>query len=86
MPELCRFHGIVIRMFHDEHGQPHFHAVYGSDNAAIGIDKLEVLAGRLPRREMSLVIKWAKLHQRELHDAWRRIQQDRRPGKIAPLP
>ena len=85
MPELCRFYGIVIRMFHDEHGQPHFHAVCGRDNAAIGIDKLEVLAGRLPRREMSLVIKWAKLHQRELRDAWRRIEQDRSPGKIAPL-
>jgi len=28
LPELSRFHGIVIRMFHDEHGQPHFHAVY----------------------------------------------------------
>jgi len=86
LPELSRFHGIVIRMFHDEHDQPHFHAVYGRDNAAIGINTLEVLAGNLPRREMSLVIRWAKLHQGELSDAWNRIQQDQPPGKITPLP
>ena len=86
MPELCRFYGIVIRMYHDDHHPPHFHAVYGSDDAAIGIDKLDVIAGRLPRRAMALVIEWANLHQRELREAWRRIEQDRSPGKIAPLP
>ena len=76
MPELCRFHDIVIRMFHA--------VCWGRDNAAIGIDKLEVLAGRLPRREMSLVIKWAKLHQRELRDAWRRWAGEarRRSGPV----
>ncbi|HSP33885.1 MAG TPA: DUF4160 domain-containing protein [Thermoanaerobaculia bacterium] len=30
MPEICRFFGIVIAMFHDEHPPPHFHARYGS--------------------------------------------------------
>ena len=86
MPELCRFHGIIIRMYHDDHNPPHFHAVYGGDEAAIGIDRLDVLEGRLPRRAMSLVTEWAKLHQRELHQAWHRLEQDRSPGKIAPLP
>jgi len=28
MPELCRFYGIVIRMYYDDHLPPHFHAVY----------------------------------------------------------
>jgi len=26
MPEISRFHGIVIAMFHDDHESPHFHA------------------------------------------------------------
>jgi hypothetical protein len=25
MPEICRFYGIVIKMFYDEHNPPHFH-------------------------------------------------------------
>ena len=29
MPELSRFYGIVIRMYFDDHGPPHFHAYYG---------------------------------------------------------
>lgn len=29
MPELCRFYGIIIRMFWADHPPPHFHAVYG---------------------------------------------------------
>ena len=29
MPELSRFYGIVIRMYYDDHGPPHFHAYYG---------------------------------------------------------
>jgi hypothetical protein len=29
MPEVCRFFGIVIRMYFDEHNPPHFHAIYG---------------------------------------------------------
>jgi hypothetical protein len=33
MPELCRFYGIVIKMFFRkrEHNPPHFHAIYGED-------------------------------------------------------
>ena len=28
MPEICRFYGIVIQMFYDDHSPPHFHAEY----------------------------------------------------------
>jgi len=26
MPEISRFYGIVIKMFHNDHEPPHFHA------------------------------------------------------------
>lgn len=29
MPELSRFQGIVVRMFFNDHGPPHFHAYEG---------------------------------------------------------
>ncbi len=28
MPEICRFLGIVIAMYHNDHAPPHFHAKY----------------------------------------------------------
>ena len=37
MPELCRFFGIIIRMYYNDHAPPHFHAVYGEDEVLIEI-------------------------------------------------
>lgn len=45
MPEICRFYGIVIAMFYDEHNPPHFHARYGGHTVAIDIRTLSVLEG-----------------------------------------
>jgi len=53
MPELSRFYGIVIKMYFDDHDPPHFHAEYAEDQAVIGIEKLAVIAGRLPPRGKS---------------------------------
>jgi hypothetical protein len=38
MPELSRFLGIVIGMFFNEHGPPHFHAVYGEHKITVEIE------------------------------------------------
>jgi hypothetical protein len=45
MPTISVFFGIIIRMYYREHAPPHFHAIYGDQHAAIGIDTLEVLEG-----------------------------------------
>jgi Domain of unknown function (DUF4160) len=59
MPELCRFFGIIIRMYFNDHDPPHFHAVYGEDEVLIEIDTLVVVRGELPRRALALVVEWA---------------------------
>ena len=48
MPELCRFHGLVITTYHNEHGVPHFHVVYAECDATIEIET-ERVHGSLPR-------------------------------------
>jgi hypothetical protein len=55
MPEICRFYGIIIRMFYDDHNPPHFHAFYGDDEAWININTLAVFSGSLPGRALGLV-------------------------------
>ena len=39
MPEICRFFGIIITMFADDHNPPHFHVRYGDYEAIVTIDK-----------------------------------------------
>ena len=85
VPELSRFYGIVIRMYFSDHGPPHFHAVYGEQEALVEIDGLTLLQGRLSPRAKSLVLEWALLHQTELRAAWQRASRLEPPGKIAPL-
>lgn len=84
MPELSRFFGIVICMFWADHGPPHFHAYYGSDEAQISLDG-EILKGGLPRRAMSLVLEWLALHRREVTDDWERARKRQALLPIAPL-
>ena len=85
MSELCRFNGIVIRMFHREHPPPHFHAVYGEYQATIDITTLSVSEGFLPRRVERMVLGWANVRQTELNRAWELVSELQNPGKIAPL-
>lgn len=85
MPELCRFYGIVIRMYFDDHSPPHFHALYGGDEAIVAIDTLSILQGRLPPRALGMVTEWASQHQAELFAAWKRAKNLQPPGKIEPL-
>jgi len=85
MPEICRFYGIVIAMFYDEHNPPHFHARYGGHKVAIDIRTLSVLEGRFPARALGMVIEWASQHQIELLENWERARSEQVPNKIPPL-
>lgn len=70
MPEICRFLGIVITMYFDEHNPPHFHVRYNEYRASIEIESLNVMAGSVPARVRGLVAEWAELHRRELLAMW----------------
>jgi hypothetical protein len=85
MPTLCTFYGITVRMYYDDHGPPHVHAIYADAQVLIDIETLEVLRGGLPRRALALVLEWAKLRQLELRAAWKRAEAHEPLGTIPPL-
>ena len=88
MPEICRFYGIIIKMFFEEHNPPYFHAEYGSFEALIEIDTLAVIGGKLPPRALGLVMEWVALHQKELIELivlWQNAREQKPLGKIEPL-
>lgn len=85
MPEISRFFGIVIKMYYNDHFPPHFHAEYGEFIAEIGIETLEIIRGKLPRRALTLVLEWASLHRDELKQNWDRAREHEEILPIAPL-
>jgi hypothetical protein len=86
MPEICRFYGIIIRMFWADHPPPHFHAIYGEYEAVIDIMTAEIIQGQLPRRAHSLVAEWINLHRDELIEVWAQARHSQPLNRIDPLP
>src|SRR4029078_12716069 len=88
VPEISRFHGIIIRMFverSERHHLAHFHAHYQDAVGVYAIDGIALVAGALPQPQHRLVVAWAKLHQLELQADWDALRAGQRPAKIEPL-
>lgn len=85
MPTISTFFGIFIRMYFDEHAPAHFHAYYGDHAAAIEIETLRVMKGKLPQRVLGLVLEWASLHRDELLQDWFLAERHKPLKDIIPL-
>lgn len=70
MPVICRFYGIVIKVYFNDHIPPHFHALYGEYNGVFDIESFEMIEGDLPKRAKKLVQEWAAENKEELKCMW----------------
>ncbi len=81
MPELCRFEGLIITMYFNEHNPPHFHIDYKGKEAQFDIVQGVITKGFLPSREARLILAWYELHKAELLEMW----ESKEFKKIKPL-
>lgn len=84
VPEISRFFGIVIQMYHDDHLPPHFHARYGEYRVKVRIADGGT-EGAFPPRAAALVLEWWQLHQVELTINWDRARAGKPLRRLAPL-
>ena len=72
MPEICRFYGIVIKMFFKpkEHEPSHLHALYGEYVGIFDLQTMEMTEGDLPMKAQELVKEWMLENQRKLLAMW----------------
>jgi len=85
MPEICRFYGIIIAMFYDDHEPPHFHVRYSEYKAVVEIETLRILDGELPPRALGMVVEWAVQHREELRAEWSLARRKQPLFKIDPI-
>jgi hypothetical protein len=85
MPEICRFLGISICMYFNDHDPPHFHVRYNEFRAVFRVADLSMSDGQLPPRITALVLEWANLFRADLLDAWERLRADGVAVRIPPL-
>ena len=72
MPVISRFYGLIIKMYFQqaEHQPPHIHVTYAEYAGSIVIANGKVLEGDLPKKALSMVREWLKLHRDELQVMW----------------
>jgi len=83
MPEISRFFGIILSMYHNEHPPPHFHARYGQQKVIVDIQTFAVLEGQFSPRLRG--VEWVAIHQHELLENWQLAKQYQPLKKITPL-
>jgi hypothetical protein len=84
VPEISRFYGIIIRMYHREHLPPHLHAEFGAYEITVEIRTCD-MHGRFPVHAFRRVRKWVELHREELLDRWRLARDEKPLPRIPPL-
>lgn len=85
MPEICRFFGIIIRIFFAKHDPPHSHAEYQGGKAVFDFNG-NVMKGNLNSKTATrLVREWIDLRFKELEEDWDLARAGQEVKKIAPL-
>ena len=85
MPIISAFHGIVIRMYYQEHEPPHFHAEHRDQQGKFDFDGT-MLAGNIRSgTALHLIRQWTALHRSELELNWENVRKGRALDSIEPL-
>lgn len=84
MPEISRFYGIVIYMNYNDHNPPHFHAKYQDQEIIMEINSGTV-EGKMSKRALELIFKWADKYKIELNENWELSRERKQLKNISPL-
>lgn len=83
MSEICRFYGIVIKMFFKpkEHDPAHIHAIFDEYVGIFDIRTSEMMLGDLPPKAIMHVQEWLRINRVSLMEMW----DSQKLHKLSPL-
>ncbi|MGA8611316.1 MAG: DUF4160 domain-containing protein [Xanthobacteraceae bacterium] len=72
MPTIARIGAIQIRIYYDDHGVPHFHAVSPDFDFKLMIADCSIISGtgHLRGRDLAVLRAWGQKHQDMLYLNW----------------
>jgi len=76
MPTIAYVGSIQIRIYYDDHGIPHFHAVSPNFDFKIAIQDFSIISGNgaLRGRDLAAIRLWGQRHQNALYLNWQRAR------------
>jgi hypothetical protein len=85
VPIISTFFGIIVRMFFDDHEPAHFHAEYQGQTATFDFSGRLLVGNIRSATARRLVREWARAHQGELEENWKRAKKLQPLNQVAPL-
>ncbi|NCO56356.1 MAG: hypothetical protein COS14_08915 [Bacteroidetes bacterium CG02_land_8_20_14_3_00_31_25] len=76
MAEICRFFGIIIQMYGNDHIPAHIHVTFNKYKAIIEIETGEILQGSLPSKQLKYVQVWTDIHKEELLENFNNLRAE----------
>jgi hypothetical protein len=72
MPTIAYIGSIQIRIYYDDHGMPHFHAVSPDFDFKIAISDCAIISGTgyLRGRDLAAIRAWGQRHRHVLYMNW----------------
>jgi hypothetical protein len=77
MPTIAHIGAIQIRIYYDDHGVAHFHAVSPDFDFKFAIVDCSVISGtgRIRGRDLAIIRDWAMRHRAMLQLNWQRARE-----------
>lgn len=85
MPIICRFFGVIVRMFYDDHNPPHIHVEYQDQKATLDFRGNILRGGLESKTALKLIREWVDLHTQELLEDWELAKSGQKIKEIDPL-
>lgn len=83
--QVSAFYEIKVTMNFTKNFPPCFCATFQDESAIIDIENVCCINGKLPSRQLKLILAWTVLHKDELMQNWE-LSRDNKPlNKISPL-
>lgn len=76
MPTIKFFGYCAIQMYHNEHGEPHFHLVFHDGRrVTVFIKTLEIVGSRIPRSLLDEPLAWAAENRELIRNRWKELKK-----------
>lgn len=76
MPTIARIGAIQIRLYYEDHGVPHFHAISPDFDFKFAIADCSVISGngQIKGRDLAAIRAWAQAHRTALYSNWEKAR------------
>lgn len=76
MPTIARIGAIQIRIYYEDHGIPHFHAISPNFDFKLTIADCAIISGngQIRGRDLAMLRAWGQNHRDALYADWQRAR------------